>query len=95
MWKLDAERCAKFMSLNQLGTGCNHCTKVCPWNKPEDWIHDTVRWMVKYTSFLDRFIIKLDDIWGYGKQNKKDKWWIDLEDIDGVLRVPQRSDRGK
>ena len=36
--------------------------------------------MVKHTPWLDKSLIKMDDIWGYGKQTKRDKWWFDLED---------------
>jgi len=89
-WELDVERCAKFRITNQSGNVCGRCIKVCPWNKPEGWTHDMVRWMVQHTPFLDKLIIKMDDIWGYGKQNKKDKWWFDLEEIDGVLQTPAK-----
>ncbi len=75
VWKLDVERCTKFRITNSNGASCGTCIKICPWNKPEGWLHDIVRWMVGHTPFLDKLIIKMDDIWGYGKQNKKDKWW--------------------
>ena len=77
-WKLDVERCTKFRITNPHGVGCGRCIKVCPWNKPEGWTHDVVRWLIKHTPFLDKFIVKMDDIWGYGRQDKKDKWWFDL-----------------
>ena len=50
-------------------------------------IHDLVRWMVKTTPFMDSTIARLDDILGYGKPDKKDKWWFDLEDIDGTIQT--------
>jgi reductive dehalogenase len=90
-WKLDTERCTKSRVINQNGSSCGRCIKVCPWNKPEERLHDTVRWMVKHTPFLDKFIIKMDDIWGYGKQDKRYKWWFDLEEVDGVLKIPDKS----
>jgi len=31
---------------------------------------------------MNRFIIKIDDIWGYGKQDFDDKWWFDPVDRD-------------
>jgi len=88
VWKLDIERCTKFRITNQNGSSCGHCIKVCPWNKREGWTHDVVRWMIRHTPFLDKPIIKMDDIWGYGKQDKKDKWWFDLEEVDGVIKIP-------
>jgi len=90
-WKFDADRCTPFRVINQAGSSCGRCIKVCPWNKPEGQIHDTVRWMVKHTPFLDKFIVKMDDIWGYGKQDKRYKWWFDLEDVNGVIKIPDKS----
>jgi len=89
-WELDVERCTKFRVTNQNGAACGSCIKVCPWNKPEGWTHDVVRWMTKHTPFLDRFIVKMDGLWGYGKQDRRDKWWLDLEEIDGVLQTPAK-----
>jgi len=90
VWKLDVERCSKFRVTNQNGAACGTCIKVCPWNKAEGWTHDVVRWMTKHAPFMDKFIIKMDDVWGYGKQDKKDKWWFDLEEVDGTLQPPRR-----
>lgn len=91
VWKFDVERCTKYRITNQNGSACGRCIKVCPWNKPEGRTHDLVKWMVKHTPSLDKLIIKMDDIWGYGKQVKKDKWWFDLEDIDAKLQIPRKS----
>lgn len=90
-WRFDAERCSKYRVLNQRGSSCGRCIKVCPWNKPEGWTHDIVRWMVNHTPFLDRFLVKMDDAWGYGKQDKGYKWWFDLEEVGGVMKVPAKS----
>jgi len=88
-WRFDAEQCSKFRVTNQKGAVCGRCIKVCPWNKSEGWTHDLVRWMVKHTPVLDKPIVKMDDIWGYGKQDERDKWWFDLEYVDNILRIPQ------
>jgi len=32
-----------------------------------------------------------DDLMGYGKPKLENKWWYDLEDVDGVLQVPKHS----
>ncbi len=98
VWKLDADRCTKVRTTNPNGASCGRCIKVCPWNKPKGWIHDRVRCMVKHTPWLDKFLIRANHIWGYGKQNEGDKWWFDLEDskwlgleeFDGVLQIPRR-----
>jgi 3-chloro-4-hydroxyphenylacetate reductive dehalogenase len=88
VWKPDIERCTKYRVTNQNGSGCGNCIKVCPWNKPEGWTHDAVRWMVQHTPFLNNTIVNLDDLYGYGKQNINHKWWFDLEDVDGILQIP-------
>jgi 3-chloro-4-hydroxyphenylacetate reductive dehalogenase len=89
-WRFDNERCTKFRATNQHGSACGRCIKVCPWNKPEGWTHETVRWMVKHSPIMDRLIVKMDDVWGYGKAEKRYKWWFDLEEVDGVLKVPEK-----
>ncbi len=90
-WHFDAEQCAKYRVSNPHGSACGRCIKVCPFNKAEGWTHDLVRWMIKNTPFLDSFIVKMDDVWGYGKADKRHKWWFDLENVDGVLKVPDES----
>jgi ferredoxin len=89
-WRFDADRCSKYRVGNQAGSSCGRCIKVCPWNKPEGWSHDLVRWMVKQAPFLDGFLVKMDDIWGYGKRDKRYKWWLDLEEVDGVTKIPDK-----
>jgi len=90
IWHFDNELCAKFRTSNPHGSACGRCIKVCPWNKPEGWTHDLVRWMVKYMPFTDKLLVKMDDAWGYGKQDTKYKWWFDIEDVDGVLKIPEK-----
>ncbi len=89
-WKLDVDSCTKFRVTNPNGASCGRCIKVCPWNKPRGWTHDRVRWMARHTPWLDKFLIKMDDIWGYGKPNKREKWWFDLEDVNGTLQIPKK-----
>ncbi|MFC2070850.1 reductive dehalogenase [Chloroflexota bacterium] len=90
-WEFDADRCTQFRIINQGGSSCGRCIKVCPWNKPEGLLHDTTRWMIKNAPFLNKFVIKMDDIRGYGKQDKRYKWWFDLEDVDGAIRIPDQT----
>lgn len=89
-WKLDVERCAKFRVINPNGALCGLCIKVCSWNKPKGWLHDTARLMAMHTPWLDKFLIKMDGIMGYRKQHKENKWWFDLEKVDGSLQIPRR-----
>jgi hypothetical protein len=32
-----------------------------------------------------------DDLLGYGKADPAQKWWLDLEDVDGELQVPKNA----
>ena len=90
-WRFDAERCSKFRVGNPHGSACGRCIKACPWNKPEDRIHDLVRWIIQYVPLLNSFMVKMDNVFGYGKRDKKYKWWFDLEEVDGVIKVPEKS----
>ncbi|MCJ7605383.1 MAG: reductive dehalogenase [Dehalococcoidales bacterium] len=90
-WHFDSELCAKFRVTNPHGNACGRCIKVCPYNKPKGLTHDFVRWMIRNTPWMDRLIVKMDDVWGYGQPEKKFKWWFDLEDVDGSLVIPKKS----
>lgn len=71
-WPIDAEKCLAFWSRNE--GSCMNCIRVCPFNKPSGKLHDISRWLVKHTSWLDSFMVKLDDLFGYGKQTKLKLW---------------------
>ncbi|MEE8414531.1 MAG: reductive dehalogenase [Dehalococcoidales bacterium] len=78
-WEFDYETCRKYRFNNPKGVSCGRCIKVCPWNKAEGWTHNMVRWMVKNTPYMNDFLIKMDDVWGYGKPDLNKKWWFDPE----------------
>jgi len=90
-WRHDEERCTKFRFTHQHGSSCGRCIKVCPWNKPKGRIHDMVRWMARKMPWTDRFLVKMDTIFGYDKQDIEKKWWFDMEEIDGVMRLPKKN----
>jgi hypothetical protein len=35
-----------------------------------------------------RFAVWGDELLGYDKPKLENKWWIDLEDVEGTLQVP-------
>ena len=71
-WPIDAEKCLTFWSRNE--GSCMNCIRVCPFNKPPGWLHGLSRWLVKHTPWLDSLMVKMDDIFGYGKQTKLALW---------------------
>jgi len=98
MWKLDAERCARYRLTNQRGLACGRCMKTCTLNKVVTWdgpiatqvaswlgIH--VRWLKPY---LVPIAVRLDDWLGHGIRNPAKKWWLDLEIVDGVCVEPRK-----
>ena len=98
MWKLDAERCARYRLTNQRGLACGRCMKTCPLNKvvtwdgpiatqAASWLGINARWM---KPFLIPMAVKLDDWLGHGIRNPAKKWWLDLEIVDGVCVEPRK-----
>jgi hypothetical protein len=43
--------------------------------------------------FARRFAVWGDELMGYGKPKLENKWWFDLEDVDGVLQIPPYAGR--
>jgi len=98
MWKLDAERCARYRLTNQRGLACGRCMKTCPLNKVvtwdgpvatqvASWLGINARWLKPY---LVPVAVKLDDWLGHGIRNPAKKWWLDLEIVDGVCVEPRK-----
>lgn len=98
MWKLDAERCARYRLTNQRGLACGRCMKTCPLNKVvtwdgpiatqvASWLGINARWMKPYLVPVATW---LDDKLGHGIRNPAKKWWLDLEIVDGVCVEPRK-----
>jgi len=98
IWKLDAERCARYRLTNQRGLACGRCMKTCPLNKVvtwdgpiatqvASWLGINARWM---KPVLIPIAVKLDDWLGHGIRNPKKRWWLDLEIVDGVCVEPRK-----
>jgi ferredoxin len=96
MWKLDAERCARYRLTNAKGSACGRCMKTCPLNKVvtadgalleriASWCGIHARWL---KPLLVPVAVGLDDWLGKGRRNPQKKWWFDLEVIDGVCVEP-------
>ena len=87
-WHLDVEKCVTMRVGNKRGSGCGTCIKVCPWNKPYTPLHRAVGWMMRHSSMARSLAIWGDDFAGYGRPHPERQWWIDLEDVEGVLQIP-------
>jgi reductive dehalogenase len=89
-WPSDMRKCASMRVGNQRGASCGTCITVCPWNKPFTPLHRAAGWMLRRFPPARSFAIWLDDALGYGKPDHSQKWWWDLEDVDGngVLKIP-------
>ena len=87
-WPTDIQKCTTMRVGNLRGSGCGTCVKVCPANKPYTLFHRAVGWTVRHSSFARSLAVRADDLLGYGKPKPENKWWFDLEDVDGVLQIP-------
>lgn len=73
-WAADGGKCLKYWA--DTGSGCSQCIVTCPFNKPEGWLHDATRILIGAKSgSVDRILLKLDEVSGYGKpESCKDYW---------------------
>ena len=73
-WVIDGEKC--YFSWHANGSGCGLCVRVCPFNKPEGWLHDITRILIGAKSgAIDKLLLNLDDASGYGAEEPKFKFW--------------------
>lgn len=69
-WPINAEKC--YMSWMMHGSSCSMCIKVCPFNKPNSWLHKAARSVVRAKNgALDKLFVQLDDALGYGSSKPK------------------------
>jgi len=92
-WPNDVEKCTAQRVGNKEGAGCGVCIAVCPWNKPHTPFHRFVGWTMRNIPFARRFAAWGDEYMGYVKPRLENKWWLDLEDVDGILEVPTHAGR--
>lgn len=73
-WFEDAVKCRSYW-LAGPGTNCGICLAVCPFTKPQGWLHTAVKATISATPTFNRFFITMDDVLGYGKLKDPEKWW--------------------
>ena len=89
-WQTDIRKCTTMRVGNQQGSCCGTCITVCPWNKPYTPFHRAVGWAMRHSGLARSLAIRGDDFMGYGKPHPEEQWWLDLEDVHGVLQLPRR-----
>ena len=97
VWRIDAERCARYRLTNHRGSACGRCMKTCPLNKVvtadgplltrmASWLGVNALWA---KPLLVPIAVWLDDWLGNGRRNLVKKWWFDLE-VAGKVTVAAR-----
>ena len=65
-WPIKAMKCMHWWEANR--SHCSNCIRVCPFNKPSGMIHTITKKIVSSTPIFDKFLVKIDGIFKYGKQ---------------------------
>jgi len=90
-WKLNTRACAEFDILNKEGCVCGRCTKVCPWHRPHTEPHDFEGWNGDLTELYASVnkqrerLVKNNYV---DPAERTDKWWFELDEVEGCLTVP-------
>jgi len=87
-WPIDVPKCTQQRVGNKRGVSCGVCIAVCPWNKPYTPFHRFVQWSMRNFPFARRFAVWGDELLGYTKPKVEEKWWLDLEEVEGRMTVP-------
>jgi reductive dehalogenase len=76
-WQIDQEKCFTYWSY--AGTDCGRCISVCPYSHPDNFFHNTVRFLIRHFPNFRRPAVLLDDFF-YGRKPKSRKVpdWMDI-----------------
>lgn len=72
-WYVNVETCYEFWTKN--GNDCSNCIVSCPFTKNRHWTHRVVRFFIKKFPFLNPLWVRLDHLFGYGKQRDPEEFW--------------------
>jgi reductive dehalogenase len=73
-WAVDGVKCQQQWGAS--GVSCSICKGVCPFNKPDGWLHDATRILIGAKSgSIDNILLKLDDASGFGKKMTPEEFW--------------------
>lgn len=66
----------------QEGMDCSTCIRVCPFNKPQGWLHEATRILIGARSGnLDKLLLNMDEASGFGQQTDPDQFWFDKKEF--------------
>jgi len=73
-WLVDHPKCHLVWA--QTGLDCANCIRICPFNKPEGWLHEATRLLIGAENrTVDKVMLKLDDASGFGRQEDPREYW--------------------
>ena len=72
-WPVDSDKCHRYW--DRIGGDCSICQAVCPWNHPNNLLHDTVRELAQNFPSLRKFLIRGESvIYGKYKPARQPEW---------------------
>lgn len=66
-WQINQEKCFTYWCI--VGTDCGKCMSDCPFSHPDNFFHNIVRRMIRYSSIFRRLALAMDDFF-YGRKPK-------------------------
>ena len=87
-WPLKYRNCMSGILTNKYGNICERCSKVCPWNRPDNRPEDFQAWDGDLKFLYDSVNSQAERIRANGFREPEeytDKWWFPLEYVDGAL----------
>jgi ferredoxin len=88
-WPLNYKNCVIGIATNKIGNICQRCTKVCPWNRPDNRPEDLLNWDGSIESLhasVNRQAERMRQNGYREPEEYTDKWWFPLvEDESGNL----------
>ncbi len=87
-YRLNIRLCLSGVMMNPIGNMCQRCTKMCPFNRPDNRPEDFKNWDgdLKYIyDSVERQAKRLRDNDFIEPAEHKNKWWFPLEYKDDVL----------
>jgi epoxyqueuosine reductase QueG len=88
-WPLNYRNCVSGIATNNIGNICQRCTKICPWNRPDNRPEDLLDWdgsIELLHASVNRQAERMQQNGYREPEEYTDKWWFPLvEDEKGNL----------